>query len=1336
MQVVVRIRAIRFEVRRSPKTNASKRMRLSMFRLFSILNMTVGMVCLWTSAGLAQAPESPTKPKVMVIKEVAKLNVKTDAVGELNRGSVFTPTQENGQWLWYAQKKAWIRKSDVAPLDQAVDIFTKQIEANPQNEEAYLNRALALESAGQNKSALEDYNKVLEINPNLIEGLRLRAGLFLRFNVYIDAISDLTRLIDLEPKNVNHLLKRCDAWRGKGDIENAKADVNAAMRLDPRNAVIYNKRGVIRGNNDELEEALSDYSTAIQLDPKFALAYSNRGITYKRLGKNQEALADHTKAIELDPNEPYDYKYRADVLAALRKHEEAIADYTRALERRPTYSLALRSRGDCHRILQNYETAIKDYTRTIEIDPKDAIAFNNRGYTYKLAGQYDEALADYEEVLKLTPGDRVTIQNRGELYRTMGEFDKAIADYNLLLKDDPNNSGLYNTRGLSWHGKKELDKAIADFSKAIELNAKEPQMYVNRADVYVEKAEYQAALADYDKAIELDKGTPAYFDSRAWLRATCPDESVRNGIKAVLDANKCCELNGHRYYAYIDTLAVAYASTGEFDEAIKWEEKAIEMAPNEKTKELYRSRLALFRNKQPYLIKAPGDYDNAPQITDDTPKPAKPKMEKPVAPPAIPDTPSDSAPPAPSDEAVESDESYKDAKAFGAMIVVPKVFMAWSGMQYVPKDDIQKSFKNKFGVDAKDVNQITVLMFDSNRLPPVSLFGTKKDITADDIDGTLVPKLNRVEKSAGRFKYFENRGFGMFVDSKSGVIGYGKPRSIAHILTGNRIPEGVRSALSVDLDEVTAAIVYLSGDGMRKLIEKPPVGGFAPDAVPLVEIAKASKFVNAKLVFGGTAIELIINAEGKDEIAALYIKSELEKYKKFLNDRLKANSEKIIAQTAGLGIEDAIVKLADDLIYQMKPKKEKLTVSMALYAQANGLYGYAKILEKFSPALKVVFGGAVSQSPQEAPAAPDKPKMEKPDAPPAVPEDPTEDAPAVEESLVKEYDAEANKDVQAFGAIVFWPKVILESSVMKYLPKEAIVKSFKKKFGVDPEHINKVTILMFASKTLPPVTVFGLNKKYSYDDVDGTLVPKEQRVLKTVGPTKIFMNGNTGLFIDIGKIVLYGDHRSVEHMIGGNRIPTKLNQLLGIEPKFTEMEFFVRCDSLQELLDKAPEGTIPPQIAQLVEINKGLDGINGHFKFGGAAFELIANLSADDEETATVVKSQILELKEDLKNSLKANSEKIIASTAPFGVGDAVVKLADDLLYQVKPNQVGYNVSMSLYGQAEGLYGYGGPILEKLAPVIKHLFGEKGRGEEPIPVDEPAEAPEEAPSAPSKLDDE
>jgi hypothetical protein len=81
--------------------------------------------------------------------------------------------------------------------------------------------------------------------------------------------------------------------------------------------------------------------------------------------------------------------------------------------------------------------------------------------------------------------------------------------------------------------------------------------------------------------------------------ATCPDPDVRNGERAKECATRACELTEWAEPSYLDTLAAACAECGEFEEAVRWQEKATGMIDDPERVADYRSRLELYEQRKP-----------------------------------------------------------------------------------------------------------------------------------------------------------------------------------------------------------------------------------------------------------------------------------------------------------------------------------------------------------------------------------------------------------------------------------------------------------------------------------------------------------------------------------------------------------------------------------------------------------------------------------------------------------------------------------------------------------------------------------------------------------------
>src|SRR4029077_15339024 len=122
------------------------------------------------------------------------------------------------------------------------------------------------------------------------------------------------------------------------------------------------------------------------------------------------------------------------------------------------------------------------------------------------------------------------------------------------------------------------------------------------ANVYVHLHKYADASKEYNFLISLHPARVTLaraLSDRAWFQATCPDSSFRNGQQAVKDAKAACSIMQWKDEDMIDTLAVAYAETGDFNSAVQYASQALSVkviSPN--STKLFQQHLALFQQRK------------------------------------------------------------------------------------------------------------------------------------------------------------------------------------------------------------------------------------------------------------------------------------------------------------------------------------------------------------------------------------------------------------------------------------------------------------------------------------------------------------------------------------------------------------------------------------------------------------------------------------------------------------------------------------------------------------------------------------------------------------------
>jgi tetratricopeptide (TPR) repeat protein len=243
--------------------------------------------------------------------------------------------------------------------------------------------------------------------------------------------------------------------------------------------------------------------------------------------------------------------------------------------------------------------AIALFTGQIGQNPYDLGAFEARGRAWRRQGQLDQAILDLTEVLRLNPAAASALSVRGQCWARKGELDQAIADFTLVIQIDPRAVITYCHRASAWLEKRDLERAIADTSEAIRLVPQCHYAYEVRGKAWARSQQYDQAISDWTEALRIDAKSPGAHGQLAWLFASCPEAKFRDGVAAVEQATKACESTGWKNPALFETLAAAYAESGNFAQAVRWQTEAI-AGSTAKDQAGVRSRLALFQAGRPY----------------------------------------------------------------------------------------------------------------------------------------------------------------------------------------------------------------------------------------------------------------------------------------------------------------------------------------------------------------------------------------------------------------------------------------------------------------------------------------------------------------------------------------------------------------------------------------------------------------------------------------------------------------------------------------------------------------------------------------------------------------
>jgi tetratricopeptide (TPR) repeat protein len=299
------------------------------------------------------------------------------------------------------------------------------------------------------------------------------------------------------------------------------------------------------------------------------VAHSNLGITLTLQGRLDEAMEHFQKALDICPGYPECHNNLGNVLVKRGQVDDAMAHYQKAIELNPNHAEFYINLGHLLATQGRTTEAIAQFRRAIDLNPDFAEAHCNLGMAFGILGQLDEAVGQYRKAIKIKP-------------------DYANAHGNLA-------------NVLAAQGK--LDEAITEYQQTLELEPKSAQAHFRFGQALQTQHKYEAAETEYQKALELEPGhLPAHL-SLAWLLATCPEASLRDGGRAVELAQQAERLDGGESPQILDTLAAAYAEAGRFSEAVETVTRALNLTTtnNDNTLiDVLKTRLKLYEANTSY----------------------------------------------------------------------------------------------------------------------------------------------------------------------------------------------------------------------------------------------------------------------------------------------------------------------------------------------------------------------------------------------------------------------------------------------------------------------------------------------------------------------------------------------------------------------------------------------------------------------------------------------------------------------------------------------------------------------------------------------------------------
>jgi tetratricopeptide (TPR) repeat protein len=286
----------------------------------------------------------------------------------------------------------------------AGETFLALLEKYPQDEDAMIGVAMALDAINRYDSLYSAAQNILNLNSNSASGLALKAR----------ALQKLERLSEATIAN------------------------DQALLLDTNLGLAWINRSGLQLLQQKFPEALRSSQRAVELAPNDARAWANQGVALFNFNRLTEALDAFDQSLAIDPDNIFSLHMKCEILSRIGRMHEVIPLVRKILLHEPTHIPALTLAVQALRALEMHSALVELARELTQFTPESIFAWENYMRGLRGTGSFEEALDVFDHLLALDPSnERFLTLKADTLYRLERYREAAsVAERALRLNEE------------------------------------------------------------------------------------------------------------------------------------------------------------------------------------------------------------------------------------------------------------------------------------------------------------------------------------------------------------------------------------------------------------------------------------------------------------------------------------------------------------------------------------------------------------------------------------------------------------------------------------------------------------------------------------------------------------------------------------------------------------------------------------------------------------------------------------------------------------------------------------------------------------------------------------
>lgn len=373
-----------------------------------------------------------------------------------------------------------LKALEARQYDQAAQLFTQAVQADPTDYAAHFHLALAESLLGKDLDAIPEYQKTLDLKPGLYQAELNLGILLLRVKRAAAAAPHLKAAVEAKPKEFRAQWHLAEALLASGDVAQAEPHYQAAVELDAKSAAAQLGLARTQARQNHLSEAAEHFRKAAQLDASFNDALLELASLYEQSHQPDEAIAIYQKF----PDNVGAQERLGELLVENKRFADAIPYLEKAVARDPTAANRL-ALATAYRMDKEPAKSLDQLEKAVAAEPA----------SYDLRMAYGRALRD----------DR--------------QFMPAATQFAAATRQKPEAKEVWNELAGVLTLAEQYPQALAALDRIHTLGQEIPGDYYLRAIILDKLHQFKPALDAYQKFLASSGGKNPDEEFKARQRA-------------------------------------------------------------------------------------------------------------------------------------------------------------------------------------------------------------------------------------------------------------------------------------------------------------------------------------------------------------------------------------------------------------------------------------------------------------------------------------------------------------------------------------------------------------------------------------------------------------------------------------------------------------------------------------------------------------------------------------------------------------------------------------------------------------------------------------------------